>query len=265
MSTIIFENMPFCDFCDARYHDGVVATGLTIVLKENRLQKTEELRTLSAAAVTRLRNDILSCALPPGQKLRLDALRTQLGVGFSPLREALVHLASEGLVEAEEQRGFRVAPVSADDLADVTQTRIAIEALALRDAVPNGDDKWEASIVTTFHLLSRVDPIDSATHGASEEWSKRHRDFHFSLVSACKSRLLKRFWTQAYDRAERYRRLAVTYDSKPRDNLKEHEKLMKVALERDVEKTCKLCAEHIMKTHQIIMFDIGKKLTIFGG
>lgn len=228
------------------------------------LEKTEAARTLSAAASTRLRADILSCALPPGEKLRLDTLRGQYGAGFSPLREALVQLAAEGLVELEEQRGFRVAPVSIDDLTDVTNTRVSIEALALRDAVPNGDDAWEASIVQNFHLLSRVSPIVPSGRGVNEEWSKRHREFHFSLVSACKSRLLKKFWTQAYDRAERYRRLAVTYGSKPRDNLKEHEKLMKAALQRDVESICALSAEHITKTYRIILYDIGKKLSIFG-
>ena len=107
------------------------------MLDEPRLQKTDSLRTLSAVAVTRLRNDILSCALPPGERLRLDALKTLYGVGFSPLREALVQLCAEGLVELEEQRGFRVAPVSADDLTDVTNTRVDIETLALRGALPN--------------------------------------------------------------------------------------------------------------------------------
>lgn len=233
------------------------------MLDEPRLQKTDSLRTLSAVAVTRLRNDILSCALPPGERLRLDALKTLYGVGFSPLREALVQLCAEGLVELEEQRGFRVAPVSADDLTDVTNTRVDIETLALRGALPNGDDAWEAAIVQNFHLLSRINPVEIAGRGASAEWSRRHRDFHYSLVAANKSRLLKKFWTQAYDRAERYRRLAVTYGSKPRDNLKEHEKLMKAALDRDVEKACKVCVEHIMKTHQIILYDIGKKLSIF--
>jgi len=231
---------------------------------EQRLQKSPANRTLSAAAVTRLRHDILSCAFAPGEKLRLDALKTQYGAGFSPLREALVQLSAEGLVELEEQRGFRVAPVSADDLADVTETRIAIEALALQSALSSGDHAWEATIVHTFHLLSRVSPVDPSRRGVNEEWSKRHRDFHFALVSACRSRLLKKFWTQAYDRAERYRRLAVTYGSKPRNDLKEHEKLMEAALARDVKAACTLSAEHINKTYQILFYDIGKKISIFG-
>lgn len=233
------------------------------VLIADRLQKTQSARTLTSAAVTRLRNDILSTAHPPGERLRLDALKAQYGVGFSPLREALIQLSAEGLVELEEQRGFRVAPVSLDDLSDVTNTRIAIEELALRDSVPNGDDAWEASIVQAFHLLSLVSPTSAARRAVNEDWSKRHREFHLSLVSASKSRMLQRFWTHAYDRAERYRRLAVTYGSVPRDNLKEHEKLMKAALDRKVDVICKISAEHIMKTYQIIRYDIGKKISIF--
>lgn len=219
--------------------------------------------TLSAVTIGRLRNDILSCALPPGTRLRLDSLKAQYGVGFSPLREALVHLAGEGLVELEERRGFRVAPMSSNELLDVTETRIAVENLALRQSLPGGDHAWEADIVQAFHLLSRADPVDVSGRGANEEWSKRHREFHYSLVAASKSKLLVRFWIQAYDRGERYRRLAVTYGSKPRDNLREHEKLMRAALLRDVEKTCKLCSDHIKRTYRIIFYDIGKKLDIF--
>src|SRR5712672_2028195 len=71
-----------------------------------------------------LRADILACRLRPGVKLQINLLAEDLGVSLSGVREALSKLSAEGLVVAEPQRGFRVAPVSLEDLGDLTMTRI---------------------------------------------------------------------------------------------------------------------------------------------
>jgi len=59
----------------------------------------------------------------PGEKLRIEVLRTRYDVGGTPLREAMNRLSTEGLVTQSEQRGFRVTPVSADELLELTRTR----------------------------------------------------------------------------------------------------------------------------------------------
>src|SRR3546814_17788514 len=76
-----------------------------------------------------------------------------LKIGFTPLREALMRLSSEGLVLAEEQRGFRVAPATLADLEDIMTSRAEIEALALQRAIRLGGDDWEARIVAAFHQI----------------------------------------------------------------------------------------------------------------
>ena len=73
-------------------------------------------KTIAADITHRLREEIIACALPPGEPLRFDVLRERFGASFTTLREALTALAAEGLVDAQEQRGFRVAPVSRQDL-----------------------------------------------------------------------------------------------------------------------------------------------------
>ena len=60
-------------------------------------------------------------------------------------------LAGRGLVVQEGQRGFRVAQASADDLRDITQTRISMETTALRFSIERGDDVWEAGILGAHH------------------------------------------------------------------------------------------------------------------
>src|SRR5882762_3128528 len=84
-------------------------------------------RTLTSAICERLRKDILSARLPPGQKLNVAHLSKGFGVSLAATREALSRLVADGLVQAADQRGFRVSPVSPADLRDVTQTRVATE------------------------------------------------------------------------------------------------------------------------------------------
>ena len=104
----------------------------------------------------RLRADILSTKLVPGQKLHIAGLAKQFSVSLAAVREALSRLVADGLVQASDQRGFRVSPVSPADLADVTQTRIDIEGLALRRSIERGDQAWLASVEKAFASLNAV-------------------------------------------------------------------------------------------------------------
>ena len=78
--------------------------------------------TEASLVTARLREDILSGAVPPGSKIKLVPLAKRYQVSRGPLREAASRLASEGLVHIEDQRGFRAAPVSLQDLRDVMYT-----------------------------------------------------------------------------------------------------------------------------------------------
>jgi DNA-binding GntR family transcriptional regulator len=226
------------------------------------VRKGATARTLTAAVVERLRSNIIDCTLLPGARLRLDDLKRELQVGYSPLREALMQLVNEGLVSLADQRGFRVSAVSVDDLKDVMQTRIGIEGLALRDAMPRLDDYWEAEIVASFHRLSKQPALLRPEGTVNPEWFRRHRDFHHSLIAAAQSDFVKKFWFMAYDRAERYRRLAVTYGSTPRPDLAEHRGLMRAVLSRDVERALRLSDKHITKTLDIILYDVAQRVPI---
>src|SRR5438132_9546483 len=92
-------------------------------------------QNLTQAAYEGLRADLLACRIPPGSRLKIQELCTRLSVSLGAIREALSRLTSEGLVVAEPQRGFRAAPISAEDLSDLTRTRIKIESLCLRRAI----------------------------------------------------------------------------------------------------------------------------------
>src|SRR5665213_3855206 len=143
-------------------------------------------QTLAASALSRIRSDIIACRLMPNERLRFEALRERYGMGTSPIREALMRLEAEGLVELEQNKGFRVSEVSRENLQDLMRTRIEIESVALRWSLEKGGVEWEANLLSVFHRLSRKSKIDPSIPDAiSEDWSKEHADFHTALVSAC--------------------------------------------------------------------------------
>lgn len=205
--------------------------------------------TLATSVHARLRRDILRGVFPPGSRLRLDALCERYAIGATPLREALNRLSAEELVNREEQRGFRVAPVSLSDLAELTKTLCWITELALRESIRNGDAAWEEAVVLAAHRLSRV-PREGEEGYASfnPEWEERHRDFHLALIAACGSRWLIDFYAMLMDRNTRYRYLAFADGSEPRDVEAEHRAIQDAVLARDAEGAILAANTHLRKT-----------------
>ncbi len=81
-------------------------------------------KTQSERMFERLRGDILACRLMPGSKLRINDIAGSSEVSLGVVREALSQLGAEGLVIAESQKGYRVAPLSTEDLLDLTEARV---------------------------------------------------------------------------------------------------------------------------------------------
>jgi DNA-binding GntR family transcriptional regulator len=211
-------------------------------------------KTLVEAAYAALRRDILDGTLAPGMKLRAEALKQRYAVSGSTLRESLTRLIGEALVTVEGQRGFRVAPMSLDDIADLTQVRKLIETAALREAIAHGGDVWEAGVVAAFHRLSRVEErlAVEPPEKVSEEWEARNRDFHQALLAGCPSRWLHHFHGVLYQQTERYRRIALATRSVPRDVHAEHAAIRDAVLARDAERACQVLGEHIDRTLEVV-------------
>src|SRR5580704_2078668 len=148
---------------------------------------------MTQGAYEGLRADLLACRILPGKKLKIQELCTRFSVSLGAVREALARLTSEGLVVAEPQRGFRAAPITAEELRDLTMVRIEIEGLCLRRAVALGDLAWESQVVAALHRLSRTpERVADDPRRVTEEFSQAHGAFHAALVAACGSQTLLR-------------------------------------------------------------------------
>ncbi len=212
--------------------------------------ETERALPLVDQGYLALRSGIIRCEYPPGARLKIDSLQRSLGVSSSPLREALNRLVAEGLVEIDDWRGFRAAPISIAELNELTHLRVMLEGDALRRSVMLGDDEWEGRVVSAAHKLRRSEGRSDGQGGGPavdlEDWSARHRQFHLTLLSGCGPRQL-RLCESLFDQAERYRRIA-SLSGQPRKKNLEHRKLEEAALAREADKAVEILSAHIRKT-----------------
>lgn len=201
-----------------------------------------------------LRADILACRLRPGEKLTISDLCSALEVSLGAVREALSRLTSDGLVLLEPNKGFRVAPVTREELEDITHVRCEIEAMCLSAAIANANLKWEAGIVSSLHELSRL-PLTAADdpERISEEWTQAHASFHTALVAACPSRWLLRIREILFAQSERYRQFSLPLDSANRNIDGEHRAIADAALAGDGDGACGLLREHLEWTTRILI------------
>ena len=134
--------------------------------------------SLVELAAHRLRTEILSGALVPGERLIEEQLTRRFGTSRAPLREALRLLGQQGLVEHSPRRGVRVAELSPRDVDELFGLREVLEQFAMQMAPPVPDP------LALQQLASRLDAMrKAATSAAALEQAEAHRQFHVALVA----------------------------------------------------------------------------------
>jgi DNA-binding GntR family transcriptional regulator len=216
---------------------------------------SSETKTIRSHAVhEQLRTDIIRGVHKPGAPMRLAKLAREFDVSMSVIREALIRLSEQHLVVLSPHQGFRVAEVSLEDLADLTELRITLECKALHDSITRGTAQWEAQVIATHHMLSRAPLRREGELGTTEEWSKAHRAFHDALGAACGSPRLIDLIGSLRDNSEHYRQLTSRHDiDQTRDIAGEHLELMTLATERQADAAVEALAQHIRRSTDMLL------------
>ena len=164
--------------------------------------------------------------------MKLELLKEAYGASVSTLRELLNRLASEGLVEAEGQKGFVVAPVSATNLREIAAMRLLLEGHALAQSFAAGDMEWEGRVVAAHHKLALMERrMLSGDRAEPELWKRYDWEFHHALISACGSQVLHETHAAIYDKYLRYQMVAVVFRGEIA--AEEHRLLLDCAMARD--------------------------------
>jgi DNA-binding GntR family transcriptional regulator len=212
--------------------------------------------TQASALCDRLRRDLLEGRLKPSRRLQLKYLMNQYNVGQTPIREALNRLASEGLVEVRDQRGFVVSGISADELRELTKTRCWLEERALRESMSAASQEWEEALVLAWHRLAKAPrSLSRDVFDSNPEWERLHRLFHRQLIIGCGSRWLVGYCEQQADLLYRYRQLSIRKVYPTRNVKDEHEAILKAVIDGDADRAVALLTAHYQGTADVILAD----------
>jgi DNA-binding GntR family transcriptional regulator len=189
-----------------------------------------------------LRTEIMEGQLEAGLPLRQEDLAIRFGTSRIPIREALRTLQAEGLVTYSPNRGATVTIVSAEEIQEMLEVRIALECHALRLATPR---LAESDIAAARAILQDYDAAPDP-----DMWSTMNWRFHWSLYQPCDcSRLLDAIERnfKHFSSAARAQMSALAGKERPQ---REHHRLLALMEEGKVEEAATLLASHIRNTQR---------------
>jgi DNA-binding GntR family transcriptional regulator len=202
-----------------------------------------EAASLVDLVVRRLRADILSGALAPGERLIEEQLTRRFGTSRAPLREALRLLGQQGLVEHLPRRGVRVVQLSPRDIDELFSLRDALEQFGLRSALTAGP-----SPAAIERLRLAVEAMER-TSGA--EQAVAHRDFHLALAGLAEHAQLQRVYEPILLQLQLYMATNMRREAEARsaeEGARRHRRLYEVVVSGDIETALAELARHGART-----------------
>ncbi|MCA8883588.1 MAG: GntR family transcriptional regulator [Rhodobacteraceae bacterium] len=210
--------------------------------------------TQTDSAYELIKANILSCKFAPGQKLRINEIANDSEVSLGAVREALARLSAEGMAVSAAQKGYSVPGVSAEDLINLTNTRIFVENECLAQSIAGLGIETETQIVAALHRLLRIperNPDNTST--INPTWVAAHEVFHNALVLGCTNEWLLRLRRLLYQHSERYRALSVPLSRQQRNVNQEHQAIFDAVMAHDTLLAQSLMADHLQRTTDIII------------
>lgn len=174
--------------------------------------------SLAEAAYQTMRRRILDNVWPPGYRALEQALALEFHMSRTPVREALIRLSREGLVEVIPRHGMSVLPVSADDMRDIYEMLTALEAMAAELAVRRKPGEAQLKpLLDASRDMGRALKVNDL-----DAWAIADERFHQHLITLSGNRLLIEAVHNCWDRAHRARMVTLRMRPKPTHSTREH-------------------------------------------
>lgn len=199
--------------------------------------------TIRGRVTSALRAAIISGEMRSGEIYSAPSLASQLGVSATPVREAMLDLAKEGLVRMERNKGFRVTEVDDKYLDDITELRQLVEPPVVRDVVSIIPDEDLPSLRAAAQAI-----VDRATEHDLVEYLEADRTFHLSLLAYAGNERI----VQLIDDLRGHMRLgglsALAGKNELAHNAMQHIEIVDAIQARDAELVYRLMVDHISQT-----------------
>lgn len=186
----------------------------------------EQVASLAEQAYVRLQQDILTCALAPGQVVSERELAGRYGVSKTPMREALNQVCHDGLVQRLPGRGYMVAPITIKDVRDLFDLRLILELAAVERAAQQSSPAQIAMLKEMAAVSYRLD--DPPSHVL---FLKANRSFHLALAEAADNRRLVSLLAGLLIELDRLFHLGLRLRDSSEEMRQEHQEVV-AALER---------------------------------
>jgi DNA-binding GntR family transcriptional regulator len=202
--------------------------------------------SLVDAAYEQIRRRILDNAWPPGHRALEQEVALALGMSRTPVREALMRLRNEGLVEVIPRHGMRVLPVSATDMQEIYQILTALECLAAELlAARRPDAKALAPLVEATQAMDEALQADDL-----DAWAAADERFHRHLVDLAGNRQLQSTVLNYWDRAHRARMFSLRLRPRPVNSTREHREMVERLQAGDAEGAVRVTRAHRERARQ---------------
>ncbi len=223
----------------------------TVIDEKTEPPRAEDAARKSQAVVAyeQLKRRILENELPAGYQAMETEIASMLEMSRTPVREALIRLANEGLVEVRPRHGMRVLPVSADDMREIYQILTALESSAAARIARRGVSAEESA-----RLRKLLSDMDSAL--ATDDlkaWAAADQEFHWLLVEFCGNARLKALVGTYMEQSHRVRMLTVKLREKPMRSNTDHANLVDAIERRDADLAWQIHHQHREKAGRMLV------------
>lgn len=200
-------------------------------------------------AYGRLRDEIRANRLPPGFQATEPEIAERLGMSRTPVREALIRLEAEGLVELVPRRGARVLPISPEDMAEIYDLLTALEPLAARLVANRKPTAEELE-----PLIQAIEDMEAALENEDlDNWAEADDRFHQALLRATGNERMHDFAMRLYDQAHRARMITLRMRDLPRQSTEEQRAILDCLFAGDGGKAEQLFLEHRQRVKSELM------------
>ncbi|MBL3687473.1 GntR family transcriptional regulator [Leucobacter zeae] len=213
---------------------------------ETRLTPLTRPLNLRETVLEQLRTAIVTGRLPEGEVVSAPMLGQSLGVSATPVREAMMDLAREGLVETIKNKGFRITSMSDKDLDDLAQIRLMLEPPAMRFVAGSVSD---AAIADLTRLADAC--LRAAEREDLEEYLRDDRDFHALALSLTGNSQLVDLATSLRTRTRLYGIGLLAREGRLADSAREHHALIALLAAGDGAGAERLLHDHISHARSI--------------
>jgi len=203
---------------------------------------------LREIVIQSVRNDILSGALSPGERLMEKNLAGQIGVSRTPVREALSKLEQEGFVEIIPRRGAVVSVIKSKDIRNVLEIRAVLEALAARLSCGNGDGGFVNGLERAMAAFAQA--MEENNIGGM---TQSDIDFHDVIYAASGNEKLLQMISNLRDQMHRYRVHALRDRDYRREVVTQHARIFEAIRDRDGERAAAAAFDHVSRQKKVMM------------